>query len=645
MTKEVQSTKGNRRLWLVVIVWAMGLAASCMAQGPFTSVLRHWQWGRDLMIGASNEVSGKVWLELPSNVKVVSKSATGNGVANDTAYVQAQLTALTAGDVLDLQGKTYGVNGLTFAVSDVVIRNGTLKCLAAIDEWVAGDGSRVRFEDVTFDGGALACRLLTSAARNTGWTFVRCKFFNGYLDNTFYGANEGTAAGFQFRRGSRGFRFVSCVASNITHLTNGTENSGGRTSAGFVGGIFGWIDATDNLADITFEDCWTYKIGPQREGDGIRVQNTAGVDTRLVITGGGDIDFGRSGVKAICKGSKVTGRTTYSLDTNAIAGIRIYGSTPTVTGCTVEVEGNGIYLSGYQETIVGAVLAGNTITIGTTNSASSGYAGYYVQGFVTSPSITGGSVTRGYNGMRLEGAVYGLVASGITFSNQTSIVIRSHDDGTNSPSKCVIGPGTVENPASYIARIEDGTNITVFGMNSGALGTAVTWDAGATGEGWGNGGDATFGGGANANNDFKFRSVNDNYFWRIKPRNNTTDSVEFYGPFNQKYMVVRNTSTSLDFTSPIQVGSGAAITSILSATATLDFPSVASLGQQDLTVTVTGAATGNAVQVGLPAAPTSGIAWSAWVSAADTVTVRAHNYTAGAVDPASASYRVTVTKY
>lgn len=90
------------------------------------------------------------------------------------------------------------------------------------------------------------------------------------------------------------------------------------------------------------------------------------------------------------------------------------------------------------------------------------------------------------------------------------------------------------------------------------------------------------------------------------------------------------------------VGSGAAITKTLTANATLDFASVAAAGQQSLTITVTGAAVGDEVVLALPAAPAAGLVFNAWVSATDTVTVRASNITAAPVDPASASYGVIV---
>lgn len=89
-------------------------------------------------------------------------------------------------------------------------------------------------------------------------------------------------------------------------------------------------------------------------------------------------------------------------------------------------------------------------------------------------------------------------------------------------------------------------------------------------------------------------------------------------------------------------GSGATITKVLSGSASLNFPSIAAAGQQDLTITVTGAATGDEVIMALPAAPTAGLIFNAFVSAANTVTIRASNITASPIDPAAATFGVIV---
>lgn len=79
----------------------------------------------------------------------------------------------------------------------------------------------------------------------------------------------------------------------------------------------------------------------------------------------------------------------------------------------------------------------------------------------------------------------------------------------------------------------------------------------------------------------------------------------------------------------------------LTATATLDFPSIAAQTCAELTITVTGAAVGSAVSVGPPAALEAGLSATGYVSATSTVTVRLCNVTTGAIDPAAATWRAT----
>jgi hypothetical protein len=83
----------------------------------------------------------------------------------------------------------------------------------------------------------------------------------------------------------------------------------------------------------------------------------------------------------------------------------------------------------------------------------------------------------------------------------------------------------------------------------------------------------------------------------------------------------------------------------LTGSATLNFPSTLTLLSADLTITVTGAADGDVVSLGVPnAAVNANTSYSAYVSAANTVTVRFNNYSSGTVDPASALFKVFVTK-
>jgi hypothetical protein len=100
------------------------------------------------------------------------------------------------------------------------------------------------------------------------------------------------------------------------------------------------------------------------------------------------------------------------------------------------------------------------------------------------------------------------------------------------------------------------------------------------------------------------------------------------------------------FGGAITVGGGAAMQQILSATATLDFPSTGAGGSSDLTVTVTGAAVGDCVWLGVPngSVPAGGTFFG-WVSASDTVSVRFANNSGGALDPSSGTFRVSVARF
>jgi len=82
----------------------------------------------------------------------------------------------------------------------------------------------------------------------------------------------------------------------------------------------------------------------------------------------------------------------------------------------------------------------------------------------------------------------------------------------------------------------------------------------------------------------------------------------------------------------------------LTATGSLNFASISAAASEDLTITVAGAAVNDSVSLGLPAAPTAGIVFQGFVSAANTVTVRATNVTGSPVNPDALTIRATVIK-
>lgn len=91
-------------------------------------------------------------------------------------------------------------------------------------------------------------------------------------------------------------------------------------------------------------------------------------------------------------------------------------------------------------------------------------------------------------------------------------------------------------------------------------------------------------------------------------------------------------------------GDGTWASPFLTATATLDFPSTATLTNSDLTVAVSGAVVGDPVAVGPPAPPDANSCFTAFVSDAGIVSVRFNNYSSATIDPSSGSFKVTVIK-
>ncbi len=125
------------------------------------------------------------------------------------------------------------------------------------------------------------------------------------------------------------------------------------------------------------------------------------------------------------------------------------------------------------------------------------------------------------------------------------------------------------------------------------------------------------------------------------PRMTTTQRDAISSPATG--LIVHNTTlTTRDTYDGTRWTNGA---KFLSNTATLDFGSVASLGNAVLTITVTGAADGDPVMIGVPnGSMTAGLVYTAWVSATNTVSIQVYNSTIGAIDPSSGTFKATVSK-
>ena len=101
-----------------------------------------------------------------------------------------------------------------------------------------------------------------------------------------------------------------------------------------------------------------------------------------------------------------------------------------------------------------------------------------------------------------------------------------------------------------------------------------------------------------------------------------------------------NTGESIE-----SLAAGGRITDVLHATATIDFGSIAANLAADSDVTINGARANDICIVAPPAGPDAEITFTAFVESNNTVTVRAANNSAGAVNPASGTYRIMVFKF
>lgn len=271
-----------------------------------------------------------------------------------------------------------------------------------------------------------------------------------------------------------------------------------------------------------------------------------------------------------------------------------------------------------------------------------------------STSTTSGALTVA-GGVGIAGAVNAgsVTASGpfFTVSNTTAAGIRGLRVQTSASDRWVVGGnGTAESGSNA------GTDFQITAYNdAGAFLSTPLAIARATGT-------ATFSAGISlggkvvnsatsavgvpgANGRFEIGSQTGAGLEMIG-RGSVDDAILYNGSGTTVFRVPSGTTTfSLPGSLRVNTTNGTAVDLIASATATLDFPSISAGASADLTITVTGATVGDSVHLGLPSAPTAGIIFQGFVSAANTVTVRATNITGSPVDPASATYRATVMSF
>lgn len=91
----------------------------------------------------------------------------------------------------------------------------------------------------------------------------------------------------------------------------------------------------------------------------------------------------------------------------------------------------------------------------------------------------------------------------------------------------------------------------------------------------------------------------------------------------------------------IAIGGGNIAKRMLWASVTLSYGALNPQTGSDQTVAMTGVKAGDTLMVGVPSAPTAGIVFFPYVSANDTVIVRAANFSASTLTPPAGAYQVT----
>jgi hypothetical protein len=130
----------------------------------------------------------------------------------------------------------------------------------------------------------------------------------------------------------------------------------------------------------------------------------------------------------------------------------------------------------------------------------------------------------------------------------------------------------------------------------------------------------------------------------LQPRMTNTERNAITAPATG--LQVFSTTDSANYVYRGTGGGWQKIANEISGSATLDFPSTNNGNKSDLTINgITGAEEGDVVALGIPnSVNLNHSCFTAWVSAANTVTVRFSNYGTGALDPVSATFKVKVFK-
>jgi len=450
-------------------------------------------------------------------------------------------------------------------------------------------------------------------------------------------------------RGNKYWRPLSKKSTgSITALNNGL------TLTGSTGQLGGTLIKNTTIAqggfNTTFTGTGTVGFTPSATLAGINLGSFAGDPS---TTNNGDVWYNSTSAALRSKVSSIN----RSIATNATNGLSMSGSS-VILGGTMTTN-TSIAQAGFNSSFTGigtvsfsptttssglntGSLAGDPVTTlnngdiwynSSTNKFRGRQSGASVD-LISSTTPGGSANSVQYN----NGGVFGgdasfvwsptqktLVLTGTTTSITGVMNIRavSNSLGAGFPSYYINGSGT----AAPTAAIDN------IGFGDSAL-TALTTGSANTIVGINSGGGITSG------------STNTILGFANSISNLTTgshnivigDNMSLPTPNGSNQMVIGVSGTTM-------IGFNGSFWTQSNTTAALDFPSTTAGTSSELTITVTGAAAGDIVNLGIAANAISGnptLIFTSYVSAANTVTVRMSNISGAAVDPPSGTFKVIV---
>ncbi|KDN73907.1 hypothetical protein DF19_41655 [Streptomyces olindensis] len=414
----------------------------------------------------------------------VVSGATGNGVADDRAAIQAQLDAAhTAGGgiVFIPPGRTYGISTFLVVYADTTVwaygatlkaigNTGLLRNFEPTDLFAAYTGrSRIRILGGTWDGNAADSGVGTVTATTNVMSFAHCEDIT-VRDATI--TNVSSAHGLEFNSTARG-RALNCQF--LGYKDNSGDGSRDFSEAvqidmavsGSVG--IGDFDATPSK-DILIEGCYvgpSSRLGSFGRGFGSHMLRTGVYYYGIRIIGNRIENVRQQGIygfgwrRAVISGNVVSG--------SGLSGIQLSRPDPAGSG-----PSEGYTINGRNIAIVGNTVEGAKDASGIRVFGASG--GTYDQVTIAGNSVLGFNTDLS-NGIHVEYCSRPNVTGNTVAGTQSTGIVCFNSDGANIGSNTIrdVGSNGINitgcNGAQAVGNTIDGTtsNHGIFVTTSSAV--------------------------------------------------------------------------------------------------------------------------------------------------------------------------------